>query len=489
MEPIIFTIANEVAAIPAVQAAAATYVRSAGGGGEIARQTELVIEEVVTNILQYEYLPGQREAITLTLSLQGGLLEWLIRFRGIPFDVAYLRQWEQKADPIQMVENGGRGIGLRLLHRYSDEVLYRNRGRQGQEIRIRRFVAAAGGETALPEAEAAPPAFRIGVRRMRPDEAAAISKLAYFAYHYTYFKEELYDPEEVRRRNEDGRMQSYVAVREDTGEVVGHLAMIPDRLSAMPELGVAFIHPHYRRGGGLKALVEFVISEAQRQEWQGSFATAVTSHPYSQMSATQMGMRETALFVSRVPPLAFQAISDRALSRESFLSFVRLFDRLPRQPYYPPARHAAMLARIGEHLSLSLSFPEPPAGEALPEQGAMEAKTDAYGAGHLVLRRWGGDSLSRIQGTLRHWCLDRLETIYLFLPLSQPPTAALCPALEEKGFFFSGLMPGEGGADWLVMQYLNNQRYDYGLIKPATPFGQTLVDYVRSCDPIAEAAP
>ncbi len=50
-------------------------------------------------------------------------------------------------------------------------------------------------------------------------------------------------------------------------------------------------------------------------------------------------------------------------------------------------------------------------------------------------------------------------------------------------FLFSGLMPGHAGEDWLVLQYLNNQRYDYGLIKSAFPFGRELMDYVRACDP------
>ena len=96
MEPITFTISNEVSMIPIVQVAAAAYCRAVGTSDEIAGQTELVIEEILSNIFQYEYIPGQRETITLTLSLRKGVLEWLIRFCGIPFDVACLKQWEKK---------------------------------------------------------------------------------------------------------------------------------------------------------------------------------------------------------------------------------------------------------------------------------------------------------------------------------------------------------------------------------------------------------
>ena len=488
MESITLTIANEREAIPVLQAAAAVYVGAAGADSDIARQTELVIEEIFTNIIQHEYRPGQREKISVALAMVDDVLELLIRFQGIPFDIDYLRQCEQASLP-EMVASGGRGLGIHLLGEFSDEVQYRNLGWKGQEILIRRLIRRDGGAAAArreesrqeEEAPAAP--LRIAVRRMRPEEAATISKLAYFAYRYTYIKEHLYDPEEVRRRNEDGRMLSYVAVDEENGQLVGHMAMIPDELSDMPELGAGFVNPRYRKSGGFKTLNAYMIQDARQQGWQGIFGTAVTSHSYSQMSAAGTGMRESALLVSRVTPMAFQAITDQALSRESFLYMFLLFDPTPRKPYYPPPHHREIIEKICRHVNMAVSFRASPGEIALPVRGEMETKTDVYQAGHVVVHRWGGDTLSQVRTILRHWRLDRLETIYLYLPLSEPSTAVLCRSSEEMGFFFSGLMPGRAGEDWLVLQYLNNQRYDYGLIKSAYPFGQELIDYVRTCDP------
>ena len=92
--------------------------------------------------------------------------------------------------------------------------------------------------------------------------------------------------------------------------------------------------------------------------------------------------------------------------------------------------------------------------------------------------------VNQVWTNLRRWRIDRLETIYLYLPLLQPSTAGLCAAFEEMGFFFSGLRPGRRGEDWLVLQYLNNQRYDYSLLKAGTSFGRELIDYVREHDPV-----
>ncbi|MGE4553731.1 MAG: hypothetical protein AB7D57_11500, partial [Desulfovibrionaceae bacterium] len=93
------------------------------------------------------------------------------------------------------------------------------------------------------------------------------------------------------------------------------------------------------------------------------------------------------------------------------------------------------------------------------------------------------DTVARVRRLLRQWRLDRLETEYLYLPLLQPATAALCRDFEAMGFFFSGLRPGRQGRDWLALQFLNNQRYDYGPLQAATDFGRELVEYVRQRDP------
>ena len=52
MEPITFIIANDLSMIPVVQAGAASYLREAGAEDGVVHQTELVIDEMITNILK-----------------------------------------------------------------------------------------------------------------------------------------------------------------------------------------------------------------------------------------------------------------------------------------------------------------------------------------------------------------------------------------------------------------------------------------------------
>lgn len=499
MEAITFTIANELAAIPVVQAASAVYCRGVGACEDEVAKTELVIEEVLVAIMEHEYLPGQKARISLTLSLTDDVLMLLIRFQGIPLDIEQLLRWE-KASPLEIIADEDNGMNFRLINWFSDDIEYRNRGWQGQEIQIRRLLqgleekdgAARGGirRVELPVTAL----LRIGVRRMRPDEATAVSRLAYFSYGYTYFNEYLYQPEEVRERNEDGRLVSYVAVNEEDGAIVGHLAMIPDDLSGMTELGAGFVNPRYRQSGAFQILAKTISGELREQGAPGTFGTAVTSHPYSQRTVIPLGWKETALFVSRIRAMTFQAITDREAFRESLMYMIRLFDSPPRRPYYVPERHCAMIAAIAENAGLAASFAACPPAAGLPESRragdpwVLEEKTDANRTAHIVLRRYGEGGIPRLRAVVRRYGLDRMETIYLYLPLFDPATAHFCPLCEEIGFFFAGIKPGSDGADWLVLQYLNNQRYDYNLLQAATSFGREIIAYVQNCDPVVAGA-
>ncbi len=142
-----------------------------------------------------------------------------------------------------------------------------------------------------------------------------------------------------------------------------------------------------------------------------------------------------------------------------------------------------MIQKICRHVGMTVEFLGNPADISLPEAGKIEEDVDPYGAGHIIIHQWGDNLLPRIRSIVRGFCLDRLETVYLYLPLFEPATAVFCPVLEAYGFFFCGVKPGRAGLDWLVLQYLNNQRYDYGRIRTATPFGEELVAYVQACDP------
>lgn len=486
MKPVTITISNELESIPVLQSAVSAFVQAIGAEMSIARQMELVVRELVANIIRFEYLPGQQENVDLDLALEDGQIVLTIRFKGIPFDIEFLRQCEQMHLE-DVVSGEAPWVGLHLVRHFCDGLQYINLGRQGQQIVIRRRVTGEEPHVA-PERSVGPSGqttipVKTEIRRMLPGEAAAVSRLAYIAYRYSYPYEHVYDPEQVRELNDTNRLISYLAINQENNEVIGHAALVPDPVSGMDEMAVAFVHPAYRRSGCLNELQECLLEAVAERRSAGVFCWAVASHPYSQQAACKGGLREAALLVSRGEPYFLSAFPGRKIARETVVVMAKLCGSLQRKVYCAPPRHREMLHQICDNLGMAVSFADGPGLSDLPEQGSLEKEVDAHQCGHISLQAYGRDTLQQVRRIVRDGCLDRLETVYLYLPLQQHGTSRLTPSFEELGFFFSGLQLRRAGDDRLVLQYLNNQRYDYAALKAATPFGQKLVEYVRRCDP------
>ncbi len=487
MEPVTVRVGNELAAISILHAAAESFLRAHDADDDFIYKIDLLIEEIACNIIQYAYPNGQKESIDFTFSIAQGMLEVLIRYKGIPFDVVSL-ECAADLDGEQVIENTGRGVGLRLVNLISDETAYCNLGWEGQQIRVRKLLKDRNEYVSLAdspsEPEAASHPLDLSIRRARQDESAAISRLAYLAYGYTYFNEYIYDPGQIRLRIEDGRLISYLAINNENGEIIGHGAMAPDYLSGMPELVSAFVHPAYRGKNCIKDLTAHLIDEARGMGFEGVFNTAVTSHPYTQSASIRFGMKESALFVSRLLPISFRHITGKISTRQSLMHMVKIFDPSTPRTYHAPGHHKPMVEKICRNIGLKAYFAEDHLKSLQPERGEIRAMPDKNQTNHVIIASYGKDTIPQISSILRSSCLDRMETIYLYLPLSHPSTSSDCTLIEDMGFFFSGVKIGRGGNDWLALQYLNNQRYDYDSIKTYSPFAKELLDYVRFSDPV-----
>lgn len=487
MDTIVITVGNELAALPVLQAAIMAYLGIVGAGDRFSRRVEVVIDEVFTNILEHNYLPGQHERVHLTIGIQNGFLALTMRFKGIPIDVDYLREFAENESQ-GMIANGGRGIGLHLIRNFVDRIEYKNLGRDGQEICIYLEIPTDNQSSIIANVSEKPckqdsEPLKVSLRRMLPSEAATVSKLAYLAYDYSYLYEHIYDPQKVRELNENDKLISFVAVTEKN-EIIGHFALSRDDRSELLEMCSGFTDPGFRGSGSMNAMAAHGIEQAQKLGAGGVYVIAVTTHPYSQKAALNHGLKETALFVSCVQAFALRAIQEDSLRRESFLFMLFMFKNQARGPYYCPAQHRSMIERICRHAGLEAVFTEQHSEAPLRELGDLDILKDNYHQkGHVFINSYGHDTLSQVQRCLRLWQLDRLEVIYLYLPLSQPSTAIFCQSFEEMGFFFSGIRPERPGRDWLVLQFLNNRRYAYDQLKAATDFGRELIEYVRDKDP------
>jgi anti-sigma regulatory factor (Ser/Thr protein kinase) len=493
MNQVLISIPSKIKIIPVAIQSVSTYAKIIGFPDKDCSHLELVIEELLTNVIKYDYMPEQIEDIIIKLNISTLGLKICIKSNGIPLDIETIKSFGNVSTS-QILSDNFHGLGTLLINKFADIIKYTNRGKDGQEIEIEKYLPAE--MPFLNDIELLNESVKIEnitnfefyVRRIYPSEAYIISKLAYFAYKQTYIYDHIYYPERVRQLNQTDELMSYVAVNKANEEIIGHCANIPEKFSDLCELGVAFVNPVYRGAGCLKDLCKYQIQEICKKGYTGFLGNALTSHPYSQKAMYGIGARESALFISKVTSLELNKINCSNNSRESLILMYYYFNNSIPRTVFVPEKHKTIIGKIYLNHSVTNRTLISVSKEKMTlndEDGVLETNTDPYSCAYIYIVKYGRDTIENIKKTLKAFCLNRLETIYLFMPLECPETSGLCSDFEKSGFFFCGIKPGKANREWLILQYLNNQIYSYENLQFCSEFGRELMVYIQSEDPVS----
>lgn len=481
------SIQNHVENLPEAEACAEKVAGLIGFSEHDNKQIQLALEEALTNIIKHSFAPGQLEDIDIEFTQLSLGLKVSIWVKGIPFDPALFPIYSRK-DLEEKLED--RGLGHYLISQVMDEYSYINHGKDGIEVILLKYLPMRSiarmieeGETTAIEERKTPeerPAYSIGL--MQDEEAVEVSRLAYYAYGYTYPYDKIYYPDKVARLNRSGELVSMVA-RLESGEIIGHAALERGGDSSVnAELGIAFSNPGYRGMGIMNGLWEALIKKAREENIFGVYAMSVTSHPYSQKASHHWELNDCCLLLSRAPVIRFKDIRDNSHPRESIMITYRFLDLPEYQGVYLPERHKDMIMRIFANLGVR---PEAKTTykshiDLKGKRSRLTIKPDhGFLTATIQVDRYGEHCVKKVAEDLRQFCVERFETIYLTLNLHDPFTPLLCDEFEQLGFFFSGIHPAGRDTTYLVLQYLNNQHIDFRLLSMDADFGRELMDYVE----------
>ena len=462
--------------------------RVLGFGDEAAREIEMSVEEVLSDIIKNAFEPGREDVVDIVFNLKNTGLEVIIEEKGMPRDP----DLETEYSPEKVQETwSGKGLGLYLAKKVMDKLSFHNLGKLGRETRLFKYLDLNKVDSILSREElekareeGRAESSRRGdvkytVRRLRPEEAVEVSRCVYTAYGYTYLHEDMYYPDRVRRLNENGNLVSFVAVTDD-GQVIAHAAMIIGDDPLVPEFGVAATKPAFRGQGCLNVLSEARIEEARQRGFTGGFGMGVTSHFYSQKSMLKRGMKPCALLLSNAAEPEYKDMKKREIQRESAVMQFKYLKAPGDVVVYPPQRHAEFVERIYSNLGVGARLQE--AGEyerPSDQRSTMESKMDTDRiTADIKIKEYGRDVVRETASKLEFLGPDAVKTVYLYLPLSDPGTAVYCPELEELGFFFAGIKPGSKG-DFLILQHLNGYEMDFEQIAVGCEFSGEIKEYVR----------
>lgn len=505
----ILTIPNDTAYLPIVGAYVKAVAAQLGFDDSDIGDIRLAVDEACTHIIETGFEPGAEEKLFISGQRYPSGLRVTIADRGMPFDPRSIQAYDVHGG----LERELSGLPFYLIQQTMDEVRFVNKGREGKELQLTKYLKVPSVESYFPQeelrpynatAEPAPPA-KYQYRLMESADAIEIAKCVYKTYGYTYPGEHVYYPERVVTLNQSGELVSAVALTE-TGEVVGHCALSGQPDEPVMEVGQAVVAPAHRRRGVMKRLMDLLIVEARQRRLAGLCVVAVTVHPFSQRATLRYGFRESAVLLAYAPrKVHFKKIAGQQLpQRETVVYGYQPLHQDRRSRIFPPPHHGSIIAQIYGNLGLEREF-------CSQEVSQLRVENSPSRSGHcpfalstqirsamrtalIEIADYGPGTEQEVKNKLRDLCYEGIAVVYLYLPLGDPHTAATCQHFEELGFLFSGIQPrpqqpvgsdGTCSGDLLCLQYLNGPRIDYDLLQIYSDFGQELVQYVRERDPLA----
>jgi serine/threonine-protein kinase RsbW len=280
-----------------------------------------------------------------------------------------------------------------------------------------------------------------------------------------------------------------VAVAENK-EIAGHCSMqLWEENPRIAEMVQGVVKPPFRSQGCFANMTDYLIETARARGLDGIFSEAVTSHPFSQKTALQFGLRDCALLLGPIPATAdFKGLGGVVAERGSLLVQFRYLTPAPSTPVYAPALHRTMIAAIFRNLGTAPHMPPEHFqgnGPTAADSGIAVKLSRSLNLARIRIDRYGRNVIDLLRRQVKALCLQKWDVIHLLLDLSNPATAHFGERFEELGFFFAGVLPrGLPSGDALILQYLNNLTVSYESIQAESEFAAELAAYVRQCHPV-----
>jgi hypothetical protein len=329
-------------------------------------------------------------------------------------------------------------------------------------------------------------------RRLGSDEGGVLTAAIEAAYGTTYDVRWVYDPVEVRARLSDGRYVSVVA-ETPAGELLCHMGMsLAAAGDAVAHSGQAVTLEAARGQHLFTRTKRFLMDWAQERGLAGMYSEATAAHPYSQKANIELGAHETGFLLGWIPATVTNDAAARAAARRqsAALFYTKLNDGQERR-VYAPARHHEIVGQTLALCELRGSLAQPPPEVGLAERTRMRVDVDRDHNLALITVTEPGDDLEAVVGAERRHLFhrERLDAIYVDLPLDTPATALVAEDLEALGVSYAGIFPNHrADGDVLRMQSLHRVRVKADDVAVASDHGRELLDYVLGDLPSAAVA-
>lgn len=444
----------------------------------------LAVEEAFTHALEFGY-GGDQEALQINISRIALGISLAVTFHGLPLEIEQL----PKYDPSRAMAHGDvTGISLLLIEKMMDRASFSTDSGGFRTVSMEKYLPTQFiTDTAVSKSpKATNGTVERTLRLALPEDAEAISRLAFQAHGNVLFSEHIYYPERVREMIRVGDMVSIVFETDDTHEVIAHGALLKNAPGAqVEEMTFGIVSPNFRSQGGATAMADFLEKNAVERGVYAIEVFAVTSHVHSQRSVLSNNFIETGLLVDTSPASHSWGNGEADRSRIGNVIYTKHLKELDTEVLYVPDNHRQIAERIyaqhGHDVTMDDTLCETPTFE---DETSLWSTTDFMEGWSMIgIDAYGPDVLSQVSDRLRHFCSQGITAIQMALPLENPATKTMATSFEDMGFFFAGICPVHDNHENLILQYINSPKTDYDSIHVHSELAHEIKQYVMSCDP------
>ncbi len=484
------SLCNDLVHLPMVQGFVRAYAATTGFSEQVQERLELLIDEVVTNVIEGAFAEGETGFIDVSCERIPAGMQITVHDDGMPYDPSLIPEYDPGAD---VESQTGAGLGSYLIRRIADTVEFHNLGSRGKETVLVKFLEgetvadalAITGEPSTDRPSPVPEAEREEMRygHLEEKQAIEVCRCIYDAYRYTYVNEHMYYPDRVVALNRSGRMLSMVAATE-SGEVAGHAALVfPEHTRDIADLACVAVKSRFRGQSVARKLSERLAAAALKNGLSGLFIEQVTVHEYTQRIADRLGFADSGFLLAYSPGMAVQGISEETGGRRTvILGFKYLGEPTPA-PLYAPAAHADMVQRLFDDLGAPRTIAAVDRSAPRPRESVLHIIVDnRRSVASVYVPVLGADLQERARAEFHRLRRADVRVIDVFLDLRDPHTAKAAELFERFGFIFTGVLPGGAEHDWLILQFFNGVAVDYDSVQVVRASSRDLLAYVRAHD-------
>ena len=438
---------------------------------------ELIVEEALVGVINNSFDPGEYGEITFRINYHPGALTLAFEDKGLPTSMEMLENDELSS------------LGILIIKHLADEFRFINLGKGGKRLEIVKNIPEESISTILEttppkETIAAPPDEDLHFRLLTPEDAVDLARLTYRAYGYTYTGL-AYLPEKLKEQLEFGYMKA-VVVHNPNGLMIANLGLFFDKPGAkVADSGMAIVDPSYRGHNLFKRMKAFAIEHGRETGMYGLYSESVTIHPYTQKGNITLGAKEIGCLLAFIGEhITFKKINEDGLSqRQAVMLYYLKINQEPERDVFIPQNYHDFIADIYKELCLKRNIYTENSGILVQESRDSIITTSFkpdFNIASIIVEQYGVDIVQRIKTTVKEFCIKKVDTIYLELPLCDANTIYFANDFRKLGFFMGGVIPEFRNGDVLKLQYLNNIYIDPAKIVVASERGERVLSYILS---------